>query len=135
MEINWLEPTIAFLAGMAVAFLWYQKGPIADAWERQTGVTPDRSRPARTRNVTLLAVANLVTALGLTAGISLVSTATGNWSTGMALLVGFMAWLAFSASTLLQHNAFELKTPMLTVINSGYQLILFLAMSAVIGLV
>lgn len=134
MEINWLDAALAFLAGMVVAFIWYQKGPIANAWERHTGVTPDLSRPARTRNMTQLAIANLVTAVGLTICISLASTATGNESVGMAMLVGLGAWLAFSASTLLQHNAFELKPPMLTIINTGYQLVMFLAMAVVIGL-
>lgn len=135
MEISWFEAALAFLAGMVVAFIWYQKGPIANAWERLTGVTPDRSRPARARNMTQLAIANLVTAVGLTVAISLAAATTGNASMGMALLVGFAAWLTFSASTLLQHNAFELKPPMLTVINTSYQLAMFLAMSIVIGLV
>ncbi|MGW5924543.1 DUF1761 domain-containing protein [Nocardia fluminea] len=134
MEINWLGAALAFVAGMVVAFIWYQKGFIANAWEQLTGVTPDRSRPARARNMTQLAIANLVTAVGLAAGISLASEATGNESVGMALLVGFAAWLTFSASTLLQHNAFELKPARLTIINSSYQLALFLAMSVVIGL-
>lgn len=134
MEINWLGAALAFVAGMVVAFLWYQKGFIANAWEGLTGVTPDRSRPARARNMTQLAIANLLTAGGLAAGISLASAATGDESAGMAVLVGFAAWLTFSASTLLQHNAFELKPAKLTVINSSYQLALFLAMSVVIGL-
>ncbi|MFI1236733.1 DUF1761 domain-containing protein [Nocardia salmonicida] len=134
MEINWLGAALAFVAGMVVAFIWYQKGFIANAWERLTGVTPDRSRPARARNMTQLAIANLLTAVGLAAGSSLASEATGDESVGMALLVGFAAWLTFSASTLLQHNAFELKPARLTVINSSYQLALFLAMSVVIGL-
>lgn len=134
MEINWLGAALAFVAGMVVAFIWYQKGFIANAWERLTGVTPDRSRPARARNMTQLAIANLLTAVGLAAGISLASAATGDESVGMALLVGFAAWLTFSASTLLQHNAFELKPARLTVINSSYQLALFLAMSVAIGL-
>jgi hypothetical protein len=134
MEINWLGAALAFVAGMVVAFLWYQKGFIANAWERLTGVTPDRSRPARARNMTQLLIANCVTAIGLAAGISITSEATGDDSVGLALLVGFAAWLAFSASTLLQHNAFELKPAKLSVINTGYQLALFLAMSLVIGL-
>ncbi|UGT53989.1 DUF1761 domain-containing protein [Nocardia asteroides] len=134
MEINWLGAALAFVAGMVVAFIWYQKGFIANAWERLTGVTPDRSRPVRARNMTQLAVANLLTAVGLAAGIPLASEATGDGSVGMALLVGFAAWLTFSATTLLQHNAFELKPARLTVINSSYQLALFLAMSVVIGL-
>lgn len=71
---------------------------------------------------------------GLTICISLASTATGNESVGMKMLVGLGAWLAFSASTLLQHNTFELKPPMPTIINTGYQLVMFLAMAVVIGL-
>lgn len=112
----------------------YQKGFIADAWERLTGVTPDRSRPARARNMTQLAIANVVTAIGLAVAIPIVSEATGDNSVGPALLVGFAAWLAFSGSTLLQHNAFELRPAKLTVINISYQLALILAMSLVIGL-
>lgn len=134
MEIDWIGTALAFVAGMVVAFIWYQKGFIANAWERLTGVTPERSRPARARNMTQLAIANILTAVGLAAGISLASTSTGDSSVGMALLVGLAAWLTFSASTLLQHNAFELKPAKLTVINSSYQLALFLAMSLVIGL-
>ena len=39
MQIDWPGVAVAIVAGMAVAFVWYQKGPIADAWERLTGVT------------------------------------------------------------------------------------------------
>lgn len=42
--------------------------------------------------------------------------------------------VTLSASTLLQHNAFELKPAKLTLINTAYQLALFLAMSLAIGL-
>ncbi len=134
MQINWFGVVFAFIAGMIVAFLWYQRGFIANAWEQLTGVTPELSRPARTRNMIQLLAANGVTALGLSAVISAVTTATGGDSVWLALLVGFAAWLTFSATTLLQHNAFELKPAKLTVINTGYQLALFLTMSAVIGL-
>lgn len=99
MDINWIGAALAFAAGMVVAFIWYQKGFIANAWERLTGVTPERSRPARARNMTQLAIANALTAAGLAAGISLASEATGDEYVGMALLVGFAAWLALSAST------------------------------------
>ena len=134
MQIDWPGVAVAIVAGMAVAFVWYQKGPIADAWERLTGVTPARSRPARTRNMTQLLLAVTVTACGLGAAVSMARSATGDESVGMALLVGFVAWLTLSASTLLQHNAFELKPAKLTLINTAYQLARFLAMSLAIGL-
>lgn len=134
MEINWLGVALAFVAGMTVAMAWYSRGVIADAWESITGITAERNRPVRTRNLILLAIANAVTTMGLALAIGLVSEATGNDSLWVALSVGFGAWLAFSASTLLQHNAFEQKPAKLTAINTGYQLVLFLAISLVIGL-
>jgi hypothetical protein len=134
MAVNWLGVFLALIAGMIVAFIWYQKGFIANAWEKLTGVTPERSKPVRTRNMIQLLIANGVTAIGLTVGISITSEATGNDSVWVALLVGLAAWLAFSATTLVQHNAFEMKPAKLTIINTGYQLALFLAMSLVIGL-
>src|SRR5262249_40492302 len=134
MEINWLRVILAFIAGMAVAFAWYQEGILGTHWQRLTSNPPERSRAARTRNMIQLLVANGVTAIGLAFGIGIAAAAAGNDSVWMALLVGFAAWLTFSATTLLQHNAFELKPAKLTAINNGYPFGLFPAMSLVIGL-
>ncbi|MBM7789025.1 DUF1761 domain-containing protein [Tenggerimyces flavus] len=133
MGINWLATVLAFVAGMVVAYAWYSKYGFGIVWWKLTGITPEQSKQASRRNVVQLAVANGVTAIGLAAGIGIASAATDNDSVWLALLVGLVAWVAFSASTLLQHNAFELKPPKLTVINSGYQLVLFLGMALVIG--
>ncbi|WP_395652854.1 DUF1761 domain-containing protein [Phycicoccus elongatus] len=126
MEIGWIGALLAFVAGMIVAMVWYSKGAIADAWEGLTGITPEKSKPVRTRNLTLLAVANAVTTVGLAFAVGLTSAATGNDSVWMALVVGAVAWLTLSASTLLQHNSFEQKPLKLTTINTSYQLALFL---------
>lgn len=134
MEINWFGVLLAFIAGMVVAMAWYSKGAIADTWEKLTGITPERNRPVRVRNLTLLVVANAVTTVGLACAVALTSDATDNDSVWMALLVGVGAWFTLSASTLLQHNSFEQKPAQLTIINAGYQLALFLAISLVLGL-
>lgn len=134
MEINWLGVVFAVVAGMAVAFAWYREGFLGTHWQRLTDNPPERSRAARTRNMIQLLVANGLTAVGLAFGVRIASAATGDHSARMALLVGFAAWLTLSATTLVQHNAFELKPAKLTVINIGYQFALFLAMSLVIGL-
>lgn len=133
VEINWLAALIAFAVGMVVAGVWYGKVFTA-AWARLTGIAPADSAKARTRNMVQLAIANGLTALGLAIGIAIASEAFDDDSVGPALLVGFIAWATLSATTLLQHNAFELKRPMLTVLNSAYQLVLFLGMALVIGL-
>jgi hypothetical protein len=132
MELNWLAVVVATAAGMVVAGSWYGK-VFTTLWGKLTGVAPEDSKEASRRNMTLLLVANGVTAVGLAAGIKVASMAAGNDSLWLALLVGFGAWLTFSATTLLQHNAFELKPPKLTLLNSAYQLVLFLGMALVIG--
>lgn len=134
MEINGIGMLLAFVAGMAVAMAWYSKGAIADAWESLTGITPEKNQPVRTRNLILLAVSNAVTTLGLALAVEVTATATGNASVWMAVLVGVVAWLTLSASTLLQHNSFEQKPLKLTTINTGYQLALFVAITLVLGL-
>lgn len=133
MQINWLGVVLALVAGMVVAGVWYGKLFVA-IWWNLTGITPEQSKAASRRNMIQLLIANAVTAIGLAAGVAVTASATGIHSVWLALVVGFAAWLTFSATTLLQHNAFELKPPKLTVINTAYQLVLFLAMSFVIGL-
>lgn len=133
MEINWLATALALVIGMVVAGVWYGK-VFLTVWQRLTGIPPEDSKKASRKNTLQLLLANGVTAVGLSAGVAVASAAFDDDSVWLALLVGFVAWLAFSASTLLQHNAFELKPPRLTLVNCSYQLVLFLAMALVIGL-
>ena len=133
MQLNWLGVVIAVVAGMAVAGVWYGK-LFVTTWWNLTGVTPEQSKTASRRNMAQLLVANTVTAVGLAVAVEVTFAAAGSRSVWLAILVGATAWLAFSATTLLQHNAFELKPPQLTIINSAYQLTLFLAMTLAIGL-
>lgn len=134
MEINWLAAVVALAAGMVVASIWYGKVFTA-LWATLTGVAPEDSKRTSRRNTGLLLIANGLTAFGLAVGIAIAEEAAGDDSVWLALLVGFVAWLTFSASTLLQHNAFELKPAKLTLLNSAYQLVLILAMALVIGLI
>lgn len=133
MHMNWLGIAVATAAGMAVAGVWYGK-IFVTPWWNLTGITPEQSKAASRRNMAQLLLANVVTAIGLGAAVEVTFTATGGHSVWVAMVVGFAAWLAFSVTTLVQHNAFELKPPRLTIINSAYQLALFLTMTLVIGL-
>jgi hypothetical protein len=112
---------------------WYGK-VFAAAWARLTGVAPADSAKARTRNMIQLLIANGLTALGLAFAIAIASEGFNDDSVSPALLIGFIARATLSATTLLQHNAFELKPLKLTVLNNAYRLVLFLAMALVIGL-
>lgn len=63
------------------------------------------------------------------------TAATGAHGVTSGLAVAAVTGLTFSVTTLVQHNAFEQKPARLTLLNAGYQLVLFLMMGLVLGLV
>lgn len=129
ININWLEALLAFAVGMAIAMIWYDKRTIGPAWTKLTGV-----KKANKAAFVGLFVTNFITAVTLAVAISISAAYFNNDSVWLALAVGFVMWLGFSASTLAQHNGFELKPVKLTVINTSYHLALMMGMALVIGL-
>lgn len=133
LEINWVAVVVATLVGMGIAGTWYSKA-FGPAWRKLTGVSAEDSKKAGNTPMLLTLLANFTTAVALAAAIGVAANYFEYTTLKAAMFVGFVAWLAFSATTLLTHNAFELKNPKLTLINNGYQLALFLCMAIVIGL-
>ena len=131
---SWLAAAAATVVGMIIAGIWYTKA-FGDAWIKLTGVTKEDSKKAGKTPMVILLVTNFVFAAALTASIAVATEFFKDNSVWLALVVGFAMWLGFSATTLLQHNSFELKPVKLTLINNGYQLALFLGMALVISLV
>jgi len=135
LSISWLPVVAAIVVGMAVAWVWYSDwGLVGGVWRKLTGVTKEDSERAGKSPFVILIASIVVTALALAAGSSIASGFFDTDSFWVALAVGLVAWLGFSLSTLAQHNGFEQKPGQLTVINSAYQLVLFLGMAVPIGL-
>lgn len=135
IEINWLAVVLATVIGMVTAGTWYTDWAFGKVWRQLTGVTEKDSQKAGNTPMILVLIANIITAVVLAAAISISAAFFESSSVWLALLVGFAMWLAFSATTLITHNAFERKPAKLTAINNGFQLVLFLSMALVIGVV
>lgn len=131
--IDWVAIAIALVASMVLAKTWFTPKTFGNQWRTYTGITPADSKKAGKKPIILTLVANVVTVLALAVLINICSVFFQNSSAWLALLVGLTAWLAFSATTLVTHNAFEQKPQKLTLINNGYQLALFLIVSMIIG--
>lgn len=134
IKVNWLAVVLATVAGMICAKSWYRKTAFGPVWRKLTGIGEAASQAAGNRPIVITLFANFITAIALAILIHAGNVVFGTKNAGIALLTGFVAWLAFSATTLATHNAFELKPAKLTWINNGYQLVLMLSMSLVIGL-
>ena len=135
VEINWLAVAVATVLSLVLARSWYRDRVFGSSWRKMTGITPKDSQKAGFRPMAITLVANIITVVVMAVILSMYADYSGDKSIVSALVIGFIAWLAFSATTLATHNAFEQKQDKLTSINNGYQLALFLLISAVIGLV
>jgi hypothetical protein len=133
VHINWLAAAVALTASMVLAKTWFTPKTFGNQWRKYTRITPANSKKAGKKPIILTLFANILTVIALAAAVSISSAFFQDSSVWLALLVGFTAWIAFSATTLATHNAFEQKPQQLTLINNGYQLVLFLIICAVIG--
>lgn len=133
IDINWLAAGVALVASMVLAKTWFTPKTFGNPWRKYTGVTPAASKKAGKKPIILTLFANIVTVIVLAAIINICAVFFQNTSVLFAIFVGFATWLAFSATTLATHNAFEQKPQKLTLINNGYQLVLFVIIAAIIG--
>ncbi|MEU7188591.1 DUF1761 domain-containing protein [Streptomyces sp. NPDC039022] len=133
MSVSWPAVLVATAVGMAIAGVWYGKAFVG-VWRELTGVTEEDSKRVGKSPFVVLLASILLTALVLAGSFSLATGFFESDSLWIAPAVGFVVWLGFSLTTLAQHNAFEQKPLRLTVLNSAYQLVLFLGMALAVGL-
>lgn len=133
IQFNWLALTVALIVSLILAKTWYAEAAFGGLWRKLTGVTPADSKLAGKNPMVITLLANIVTILVLAAFIYIASEFFKNTSVLQAAWVGFCTWLAFSATTLLTHNAFERKPDVLTAVNNGYQFVFFLLSALIIG--
>jgi hypothetical protein len=126
-HIHWLAVAAATVVGFPIGALWY--GPLfGGAWMAATGIMQERlqqASKARIYGATLLL--NLVIAISLAMFIG--STA----SLQDGLFAGFMAGFTYVAAAFGITYLFELRSFRLWAINAGYQVIMFSAMGAILG--
>lgn len=126
-NINWMAVVVAVIASMVLAKAWFHEKTFGPAWRKLTGISPADSKKVGKKPIILTLFANILTVVVLASMIRL-------GSLGNALFIGLVSWAAFSATTLITHNAFEQKPGKLTIINNGYQLVLFLMITFILGI-
>jgi len=126
-HINWLAVAVAAVAGFPLGALWY--GPFfGKAWMAATGITADRvqqSNKAKIYGTTLLLNVVIATSLAMFIG------PTANLPDG--LFAGFMAGFTYVAAAFGITYLFEFRSIKLWAINAGYQVVIFSAMGAILG--
>jgi hypothetical protein len=135
MGINLWSVLVAAIATMVVGFLWYSPLLFARPWMVLMGYDPadkaklEEMRKGAGKMYALSFLASLVSALVL-AKIILVTTVT---SALYGMKVGFAVWLGFVATVQLTSVLFAKQPVKLYLINTGYQLVCYLVMGAILA--
>jgi hypothetical protein len=131
--VNYIAVLVAGVAGWLVGAVWY--GVLGRQWMEALGWTdadmkgPDGKRRTPITPMIVALFAQIVMALMLAGVVAHIGPP--NVLNGM--ISGALVWLGFVITTLAVNNAFQRKSPIVTVIDGGHWLAVLIVQGIVIG--
>jgi hypothetical protein len=133
--VNLWAVLVAAVATMVVGFLWYSPFLFARPWMLAMGYDPDNKakldemRKSAGKSYALSFLASLVAAfvLGKIIDVATVDSAL------YGMKIGFAVWLGFVTTVQLTAKLFGNQPTKLYLINTGYQLVCYLVMGAILA--
>jgi hypothetical protein len=135
MGINLWSVLVAAVATMVLGFLWYSPLLFARPWMVLMGYDPeDKAKLAEMQKgagkmYALSFLASLVSALVLAKIIAITTVSSALYG----MKIGFAVWLGFVTTVQLTSVLFAKQPTKLYLINTGYQLVCYLAMGAILA--
>jgi hypothetical protein len=135
MGINLWPVLVAAVATMVVGFVWYSPLLFARPWTVLMGydlndkAKMDEMRKGAGKTYALAFVASLVSAFVLAKFIDITTVNSAVYG----MKVGFAMWLGFVTTVQLTGVLFAKQPTKLYLINTGYQLVCYLAMGAILA--
>ena len=135
MGVNLWSVLVAAVATMILGFLWYSPLLFAKPWTVAMGYDPndkakmDEMRKGAGKLYGITFVASLISAFVL-AKIIDVTTVT---SALYGMKIGFAVWLGFVTTVQLTSTLFKKRPIKLYLIDTGYQLVSYLVMGAILA--
>jgi len=133
-DVNLLAVLVCAVAAMVVGFVWYSPMLFARPWMKLMGIDPDdKAKLAELQKSAgpsygISFVASLVSALVLGKIILMSSVSTPLYG----MKIAFAVWLGFVTTVQLTASLFARQPWRLYLINTGYQLVTFLLMGAIL---
>lgn len=130
-----LPVVVAAVACMILGFLWYSPLLFAKPWMVLMGYDPndkaklDELRKSAGKTYTLAFVASLISAFVLSKIIAVTTVNTAFYG----MKVAFAVWLGFVTTVQLTAALFGKQPSKLYLINTGYQLVCYLVMGAILA--
>jgi uncharacterized protein DUF1761 len=134
--LNWLAILAAAISSMIIGFLWYSPLLFAKAWTREMGYDlSDKAKMDEMRKSAGPAYAgSFVASLIAAFTLALIPHGMRAESLHFGLMASFHIWLGFVATVQFTGALFTKQSMKLFTINTGYQLVCYLVMGAIIVL-
>jgi len=130
MENNYVAVLVAALVGWMVGAAWY--GILGKQWMTALEWSDEAMSGKRKIPIAPMLIA-FVALLIMAYMLSGVMAHMGPMTLRNGMISGALLWLGFSITTMTVNNAFQLRKPMLTVIDGGHWLAVLLVQGAIIG--
>jgi len=135
LGVNLWAVLVSALATMAAGFLWYSPMLFAKPWTILMGYDPnDKAKLAEMQksagpSYAMSLVASILSAIVLGKVIYVAHVTSALYG----MKIGFAVWLGFVTTVQLTNTLFMRQPFKLYLINTGYQLVCYLAMGAILG--
>ncbi len=131
LSVNFLAILVAAIANMVIGFVWY--GPLlGKQWMKLSGRTKE-SMVKEKKDMPMVMGSMFVGALVMVYILALFVKYAGATTLEIGAKVGFLAWLGFVATTMLQDVLYEKKNRQLAGINLGFNLVALVIAGAIIA--
>jgi hypothetical protein len=135
LTVNWWAIILAMLSTIVVGSVWYAKPVFGRAWMKLIGKSDkDLEKNGMVKPIVLTLIASFFSAAILAYAAVLCQDFFQNSHLEAALLTAFWLWLGFVAARMLTHDAFEGRPWQLTALNLLHELVTFMVMGLIIGL-
>lgn len=130
METNYVAVLAAAIAGWFLGAAWY--GVLGKQWMNALGWNEEQKKGPREmpRAAMIISFVALLVMAYMLAGIM---AHVGPATIGNGVISGAFVWLGFTITTIAVNNAFQARSPMLTIIDGGHWLAVLVLQGAVIG--
>jgi hypothetical protein len=134
VPVNFWAVIAAMVSSMVIGSVWYARPVFGNLWIKLAKVDMTKDGGPVWRPIALTMVVSLITAYVLAHVTYLSNQFFGNSFLQDALSTAFWMWLGFTAARFITHDAFEGRPARLTLLNISHELVTFMVMGLIIGL-
>jgi len=134
VNVNWLAVVLAALSTMVVGSVWYARPVFGNLWIKLAKVDMKKAEKASWAPLVITLLVTFVTSFVLAHVAVLSNSYFGNSFLQDTMATAVWVWAGFTAARFLTHDAFEFRPMGLTILNITHELVTFLVMGLIIGL-